>query len=93
MYIRCKLLAVSRRKSDISKHVLHFSFLPVISGFNHKIIPYIFFISFYIILQRVVRPVMFVYMLYNNFMGVTISFLSSDLVKSWGGSVTVTRGV
>ena len=27
---------------------------------------------------------MFFYMLYNNFMGVTVSFLSSDLVKSWG---------
>ena len=33
------------------------------------------------------------YILYLNFSGVTVSLPSSDLVKSWGGSVTVTRGV
>ena len=83
MYISCQLLAVSRRKSDISKHVLHFFFTGDFRFLTTNYSLYTF-VSFYITLHRVVRPVMFFYMLYYNFMGVTISFLSSDLVKSWG---------
>ena len=63
----------------------------MISGFKSKNNSSIFLYSIYH--STVSRPAGYVfYILYLNFIGVTVSLPSFDLVKSWGG-VTVTRGV
>ena len=50
------------------------------------------FISFYITLQRVVRPVIFLYIVLY-LCGCDHLVLSSDLLKSWGGVWWSQRGV
>ena len=59
MYISCQLLAISRRKSDISNIFYIFPLLPVISGFNSKITYIIFLYS--IFHSTVSRPAGYVF--------------------------------